>query len=65
MGRHGGSAINLTNSPANDGWARWSPNGRHIVFHTNRDGGDFEIYMMDWDGNAPTRLTEHAGIDLL
>jgi Tol biopolymer transport system component len=52
----------LTNNAANDGWARWSPNGHQIVFHSNRDG-NFEIYVMDSDGLLPTRLTLYAGID--
>jgi len=54
--------VNLTNHPANEGWARWSPNGRHVVFHSNRDG-NFEIYVMDSDGRSPTRLTDYPGID--
>jgi TolB protein len=47
----------LTNDPGNDEWARWSPNGKQIVFDSNRDGGVFEIYVMNADGSALTRLT--------
>ena len=38
-------------------------NGK-IVFHTNRDAGNYEIYMMNADGSSPTRLTTAAGNDL-
>jgi TolB protein len=35
-----------------------------IVFHTNRDAGNYEIYTMNADGSSPTRLTNSAGHDL-
>jgi TolB protein len=47
----------LTNDSATDEWARWSPNGNQIVFDSNRDGGVFEIYVMNADGSSPTELT--------
>ena len=39
------------------------PTGR-IVFESNRDG-QLEIYRMDADGSAPTRLTNNAATDNL
>ena len=49
---------NLTNNAANDEWARWSPNGKQIVFGSNRDAGVFEIYVMKADGTGtPVQLT--------
>jgi len=54
-----GELTNLTNNPANDGWARWSPNGKQIVFESNRVGGVFEIYLMNADPiDTPKRLTD-------
>ena len=38
-------------------------NGK-IVFHTNRDAGNYEIYTVNPDGSSPTRLTTTAGNDL-
>ena len=54
-----GAVRNLTNQPsATDEWARWSPDGKQIAFDSNRDGGVFEIYVMNADGSGtPTRLT--------
>jgi len=54
-----GLTRNLTNNPANDEWARWSPNGKQVVFGSNRDGGVFEIYVINADGSSTaTRLTD-------
>ena len=37
----------------------WSPDGRQIVFQTNRDG-NFEIYKMNADGSNQVNLTNNA-----
>jgi hypothetical protein len=58
IGTDGSGLIQLTNSPSpiwNYG-PRWSPDGRHIAFTSNRDG-TIEIYVMNADGSAQTRLT--------
>jgi len=45
-----------SNNPAVDAAPAWSPDGRRLAFHTNRDG-NVEIYIMNADGTAPVRLT--------
>jgi TolB protein len=40
----------------------WSPDGRQIVFMSNRDGNP-ELYLMAADGTAPVRLTNHPDDD--
>jgi TolB protein len=53
-----GDVRNLTNNPATNEWARWSPDGKQIVFGSNRDSGVFEIYVMNADGTGtPMQLT--------
>jgi TolB protein len=53
---------NVTNHPGFDGWPRWSPDGKRIVFASNRDNGkDYEIYFMNADGSSPQQLTEIHG----
>ncbi len=40
----------------------WSPDGRHIVFASHRDG-IFQIYAMNADGSNMRRLTKHNAED--
>jgi Tol biopolymer transport system component len=52
----------LTNNPAYDGWAAWSPDGQRIAFISSRDG-NFEIYVIDADGKNPRNLTKNPADD--
>ena len=38
----------------------WSPDGRRIVFVSDRDGG-FEVYVMNADGSGQRGLTHRSG----
>lgn len=40
----------------------WSPDGKRLVFQSNRSG-NFQIYVMDADGSKQTRITNHTGND--
>ncbi|HEV8592387.1 MAG TPA: hypothetical protein VGQ55_09820 [Pyrinomonadaceae bacterium] len=53
---------NLTNSPGYDAEATISPDGKKIVFTSDRDG-DIELYSMDLDGRNVKRLTNEVGYD--
>ncbi len=53
---------NLTNNPANDRFARVSPDGKQIAFASDRDG-NWEIYVMNADGSNVRRLTNHPATD--
>ena len=55
------SVITLTDSGA-DKSPRLSPDGRLIVFESERDG-NWEIYVMNADGSDQTRLTENEAED--
>ena len=59
----GPAVIRLTNNIADDRQPDVSPDGRHIVFVTNRDGGKGEIYVMDAVGGNPRNLTQHPSND--
>ena len=50
MDADGRNQENLTNNPAYDGHPDWSPDGTKIAFASNRDGGPFQIHVMDADG---------------
>ncbi len=43
----------------------WSPDGTHLVFVSNQDAGDLELYRISRDGAGRTRLSEHEGADWL
>ena len=60
LDRPGGTPRNLTENPADDFEAAWSPDGAKIAFISDR-GGKRDIYMMPSAGGAATRLTELGG----
>ncbi|MBS1795476.1 MAG: PD40 domain-containing protein [Acidobacteria bacterium] len=53
---------NLTNSPGYDAEATVAPNGKKMVFTSERDG-DLELYSMDMNGKNVKRLTFEPGYD--
>jgi Tol biopolymer transport system component len=52
----------LTKHDAGDQRARWSRDGAKILFESNRDG-DWEIFVMDADGENLKQLTENDETD--
>ena len=53
---------NLTNTPGYDAEATVSPNGKKIIFTSERDG-DLELYSMNTNGKNVKRLTNEPGYD--
>ena len=58
----GSGLTRLTDATGYDAEGAYSPDGRQIVFTSQRDN-DLEIYVMDADGGNPRRLTSAAGYD--
>lgn len=53
----------LTNNRAADYSPIWSPDGRRLLFASNRDGDD-ELFVMDAAGQDVRQLTRNRAIDL-
>jgi len=53
---------NLTNSPGYDAEGSYSPDGKLIVFCSDRDG-DPDLYLMNADGSNVRQLTNSPGYD--
>ncbi|MBM4069164.1 MAG: S9 family peptidase [Planctomycetes bacterium] len=53
----GGEARQLTNSGKSDRHPRWSPDGRHILFESNRSG-DSQLWLIGVDGGEARQLTK-------
>jgi Tol biopolymer transport system component/DNA-binding winged helix-turn-helix (wHTH) protein len=59
----GPALVRLTYNVAEDRQPDVSPDGRQIVFVSNREGGKDEIYVMDTDGSNPHNITHHPDND--
>ncbi len=55
----GGASVNVSNSPAYDGWPMWTPNGRWLLFASNRDklARTGQIYAVRPDGSGLRAVT--------
>ena len=64
MNADGSDQTNLSNNDANDFNPTWSPDGEKIAFTSDRENGNFDIYVMNAaDGSGQTRLTDNPGDD--
>jgi tricorn protease len=60
--KNGGTAISVTNSPGEESWPRFSPDGQEIAF-TAQYNGNTDVYVMPVTGGVPTRVTYNAFSD--
>jgi hypothetical protein len=64
MAPDGSNQTNFTKNPADDSSFSFSPDGALIAFSSTREDAQFEIYRMNADGTAVTRLTFAEGDDI-
>src|SRR5262249_37729643 len=60
----GSGVVRLTRSRGLDDYPAFSPDGKRLVFVSNRDG-QFEVYVSASDGSRPVNLSCHALRDTL
>lgn len=58
----GGEARRLTDNPTRDHDVAWSPDGKSLVYSSNRDGS-YRLYRVEVATGATTQLTRGSGID--
>ncbi|HSE06820.1 MAG TPA: Tol-Pal system beta propeller repeat protein TolB [Methylomirabilota bacterium] len=57
----GSNLRRLTAGPGNNEGASWAPNGRHLVFQSNRLAGGYQLFTMLADGSEQQPLTRAPG----
>jgi Tol biopolymer transport system component len=66
MNRDGTNITRLTTDPEQDFDPSWSPDGKQIVFVSDRhesNDGNYEIYVINTDGTGELRLTNNRSTD--
>ena len=58
-----GRITNLTHNAALDIRPIWSQDERWVVFQSNRDGGDWNVYVADIDSGRVAQITRIRGME--
>ena len=54
----------VTDNPSVDYSPRLNPGADRIAFSSNRNGGDYDIFVVDWNGANPVALTDNNSDDV-
>jgi len=58
----GGTALQLTHSPGEESWPKFSPDGSELAFTASYNGNQ-DVYVMPVTGGVPTRVTYQSHAD--
>lgn len=64
VSKNGGTAMQVTHSPGEESWPKFSPDGKTIAY-TAMYNGNADVYTMPVTGGVPTRVTYHSLSDRL
>ena len=64
MPKTGGTAIQVTHSPGEESWPRFSPDGNFIAYTASYNGNE-DVYVIPALGGVPTRVTYQSFSDRL
>jgi Tol biopolymer transport system component len=53
----------LTDDMARDRQPRWSPDGKSLIFYSNREGGHYTVFSIRPDGSGLTRMLPPSDTD--
>jgi tricorn protease len=59
MPKEGGTAHQLTHSPGEESWPRFSPDGKELAFSASYNG-NMDLFVMPSSGGIPTRITYNS-----
>jgi len=62
VSKDGGTALQVTHSPGEESWPRFSPDGQFIAY-TASYNGNMDVYVMPTMGGLPTRITYQSHLD--
>ena len=62
VAKEGGMAYQVTHSPGEESWPKFSPDGKSIAFSASYNG-NLDVYVMPTAGGVPTRVTYNSYAD--
>ena len=62
VAKEGGTAMQVTSSPGEESWPRFSPDGKSLAFTASYNGNS-DVYVMPVTGGVPKRITYSAFSD--
>ncbi|MEN8117162.1 MAG: PDZ domain-containing protein [Bacteroidota bacterium] len=62
VAKEGGTAMQITHSPGEESWPKFSPDGKHIGFTANYNGNS-DIFVIPVTGGVPIRVTYNSSFD--